>query len=275
MTLGKGRVMGKKTGKNIVIITGASSGIGQEFAMQLDGLLHRTEEIWLIARRKERMEELAKLLDIPVKVIPMDVSDEKDMAVFGKTLEFEEPRIRMLINAAGFGYMGRVDELSIEEQAAMVRVNCEALTRMTCCCLPYMTENSRLIEIASSAAFLPQTRFAVYAATKSYVLSFSMALREELKKRRIWVTAVCPGPVETEFFDKAERYGSTLAIKKLTMVPAAKVVKQALRDSRDKRAVSVCSLPIKGFHVISKALPHSWILGMMGLMYGAGKTGEK
>ncbi len=267
--------MGKKTGKNVVIITGASSGIGQEFAMQLDVLLHRTDEIWLIARRKERMDELAKLLDIPVKVIPMDVSDEKDMAVLRKILEFEEPRIRMLVNAAGFGYMGRVDELSIEEQAATVRVNCEALTRMTCSCLPYMEKNSRLIEIASSAAFLPQTRFAVYAATKAYVLSFSMALREELKKRRIWVTAVCPGPVETEFFDKAERYGSTLAIKKLTMMPVDKVVKQALRDSRDKRAVSVCGLPIKGFRVISKVLPHSCMLGIMGLMYGAGKTGEK
>lgn len=263
--------MGKRKGKNVVVITGASSGIGQEFAIQLDWLLHRTDEIWLIARRKERMEELAKLLDIPAKVIPMDVSAEEDMHAFARLLEREEPKIRILVNAAGFGLMGRVDEQSAEEQAGMVRVNCEALTRLTRHCLPYMREDSRLIQIASSAAFLPQARFAVYAATKAYVLSFSMALREELKKKRIWVTAVCPGPVETEFFDIAEKYGSTLAIKKLTMVPAAKVVKQALRDSRDKRAVSVCSLPIKAFHVMCKVFPHPWILGIMGLMYGAGK----
>ena len=95
-----------------------------------------------------------------------------------------------------------------------------------------------------------------------------MALREELKKKGIWVTAVCPGPVETEFFDIAEKYGSTLAIKKLTMVPVSKAVTQALRDSRDKKAVSVCSLPIKAFHVIAKVLPHTWMLGIMSMMYG-------
>lgn len=260
--------MSKKAGKNIVIITGASSGVGQEFAMQLDSLLYKTDEIWLIARRKERMKELSKLLDIPTKVIPMDVTDEKEMHAFTKILEIEEPKIRMLINCAGFGLMGRVDELSLEEQTAMLKVNCEALTQMTWYCIPYMEKNSRLIQLASSAAFLPQTKFAVYAATKSYVLSFSTALRGELKQKGIWVTSVCPGPVETEFFDIAEKYGSTLAIKKLTMVPVSRVVRQALRDSRDKKAISVYSLPIKGFHVISKILPHSWILGIMSMMYG-------
>lgn len=267
--------MGKKTGKNIVVITGASSGIGQEFAIQLDSLLYRTDEIWMIARRKERMKELSKLLNIPAKIIPMDLSDEKEVAAFARMLEAEEPRIRMLINCAGFGLMGRVDELSIKEQTAMLKVNCEALTQITWYCLPYMEKNSRLIQLASSAAFLPQTKFAVYAATKSYVLSFSMALREELKKKGIWVTAVCPGPVETEFFGIAEKYGSTLAVKKLTIVPVCRVVKQALRDARDKKAVSVCSLPIKAFHVVSKILPHEWILGIMSLMYGMEKKQEK
>lgn len=260
--------MEQKKGKNVVIITGASSGIGQEFALRLDSLLYKTDEIWLIARREERLRELAKLMDIPSRIIPMDVTDEQEMRAFAGMLKEEEPKIRMLINCAGFGLMGRVDALSLEEQTAMLRVNCGALTEITWYCLPYMRENSRLIQLASSAAFLPQRKFAVYAATKSYVLSFSMALREELKKKGIWVTAVCPGPVETEFFDIAEKYGSTLAVKKLTMVSAARVVKKALQDSRDKRAVSVCSLPIKAFRLIAKVLPHPWILGVMNLMYG-------
>lgn len=251
--------MGKK---NIVIITGASSGIGQEFAMQLDGILHKMDELWLIARRKERLTELARLLDIPAKIIPMDVSDENDMRAFKKILEIEDVTVRMLINSAGFGLMGPFEKLDIDEQLEMLSVNCEALTEMTYYCIPYMRKNSRIIQIASSAGFLPQRNFAIYAASKAYVLSFSRALREELKSKKIWVTAVCPGPVETEFFDIAERPGSTLGIKKWTMVSAQKVVKEALLDSYDKKALSVCSFPIKAFRVLSKAMPHSWLLGI-------------
>lgn len=256
--------MSIKTKKNIVIITGASSGLGLEFAIQLDQILHSTDELWLIARRKERLEELEKLLDIPVRIIPMDVTDEKDMAAFKNLLQRENAAIRLLINCAGFGLMGRFESLSIEEQQAMLEVNCKALTCMTYYCIPYMKKNSRIIQLSSSAAFLPQKNFAVYAATKSFVLSFSMALRTELSKKGIWVTAVCPGPVETEFFDIAEKYGTTLAIKKITMVSSQRVVKLALMDSHDRKAVSVCSLPIKAFRVVSKLIPHSFILKIVG-----------
>lgn len=258
--------MNKKQNKNIVIITGASSGLGQEFAIQLDRMLHRTDEIWLIARRKERMEELSKVLKIPTKVIPMDVTNEKDMEHFRKKLEAENPVIRILINCAGFGLMGKFHEINIEEQLGMLRVNCEALTKMTWYCIPYMHKNTRIIQLASSAGFFPQKYFAIYAASKSYVLSFSRALREELKKKGIWVTTVCPGPVETEFFDVAEKYGSTLAVKKLTMVSAQKVVRTALKDTANKRALSVCSLPIKAFHVITKIIPDALILWVINLL---------
>lgn len=240
--------------------------MGQEFAMQLDGLLHKVDEIWLIARRKDRLKELAEKLSISARVIPMDVSDEKDMFAFKKLLEVEEPVIRLLINCAGFGLMGKFDEISIEEQLGMVKVNCEALTKMTWYCVPYMKKNSRILQLASSAGFFPQKYFTVYAASKAYVLSFSRALREELKHKKIWVTAVCPGPVATEFFDIAERYGSTLAVKKMTMVSADRVVRTALKDSRDKKAVSVCSAPIKLFHTFTKIIPDSLILGVINIM---------
>ena len=251
---------------NIAIITGASSGMGQEFAVQFDALFTNMDEIWLIARRRERMEELAKVLKTKCRIIDMDVTNAVSMKQFEELLQIAKPQIRILVNCAGFGLMGSVEKLSLEEQLSMIKLNCEALMEMTYYCLPYMKANSRIIQLASSAAFLPQENFAVYAATKSFVLSFSRALNQELKKKKIYVTSVCPGPVDTEFFDIAEKYGKTLAVKKLTMVSAQRVVKQAIRDSYAKKDISVCSLPIQAFLVAGKLLPHKWIFGIMHLL---------
>ena len=145
----------------------------------------------------------------------------------------------------------------------MIRLNCEALTNITHRVIPYMRQGSRIIQMASSAAFLPQIDFAVYAATKSYVLSFSRALGEELREKGIYVTAVCPGPVDTPFFEIAEKTGSTLAIKKYTMVDADRVVDRALKDSYQKKPLSVCSIPMQAFCVATKLLPHDFYLQMM------------
>lgn len=251
--------------KKIIIITGASSGLGLEFALQLDDLFYELDEMWLIARRRERLEMLKKNLSVPARIIAMDVTKEKDICSFREMLEKENVSIRMLVNSAGLGLMGRFDKISIQEQLEMVEVNCKALTRLTYECIPYMCKNGRILQLASSAAFVPQKNFAIYAATKSYVLSFSRALREELKERSIWVTAVCPGPADTEFFERAEKYGSTLAIKKLTMVSPERVVKEALLDSYDKKALSVCSIPMKAFGLMTKIVPHGCILWATGL----------
>lgn len=248
---------------NIVIITGASSGIGQEFAIQLDSIFSNMDEIWLIARRKERLVDLSRKMKTRCRIIDMDITAPVYMEQFSELLSIAKPQIRMLINCAGFGLMGSVEGLSLKEQLAMIKLNCEALTEMTYRCLPYMKKNSRIIQMASSSAFLPQENFAVYAATKSYVLSFSQALHQELRKRRICVTSVCPGPVDTEFFDIAEKYGKTLAVKKLTLVTAPRVVRQAIRDSYKKRTISVCSLPIQAFWIASKLLPQGLIFRLM------------
>ncbi len=256
----------KKLRKSIVIITGASSGMGQEFAIQLDGILRKTDEIWIIARRRERLVELSKFLETPTRILAMDVTNKADMIHFKHQLKKENAVVRMLINSAGFGLMGAFSKLDIKEQLDMIDLNCKALTELTYHCIPHMRENSRIIQLSSSAAFLPQKNFAIYAATKSYVLSFSRALQEELRDQRIWVTAVCPGPVETEFFDIAEKYSYTLAVKKLTMVTAPQVVKRALIDSYYKRTLSVYSIPIRLFHWMCKMVPHSWILRIMNLL---------
>lgn len=252
--------------KNIIIITGASSGIGQEFALQIDTAFSNIDEIWMIARRMERLTEVGKVMEHKTKLISMDVTDEYAMDDFEELLEKEDVTVRMLVNAAGFGLMGPFDELSLEEQLNMLYVNCEALTKMTYICLPYMARGSRIIQMASAAAFLPQQDFAVYAATKSYVLSFARAINKELSDYGIYVTAVCPGPVNTEFFQIAEQYGSTLEIKKLTMITSEKCVSEALYASYRKKSLAVPGIPMKAFLLLTKLAPQEMILNIAKMM---------
>ncbi len=254
--------------KNIVIITGASSGIGMEFALQIDAHLRKTDEIWLIARNRQKLKTLAGGLRNNTRVLAMDITVDAQIDRLRDMLREELCRIRMLVNSAGYGMIGDVAELKLQEQTGMVRLNCEALTAVTRCCLPFMSRGARILQMASSASFVAQPGFAVYAATKSYVDSFSLALREELKDREIYVTSICPGPVDTPFFDIAERHGSTLSVKKLTLVTPERVVEQALRDACLKRPRSVCSWPIQAFGVLCKILPHPWITSVIRTLKG-------
>ena len=168
-----------------------------------------------------------------------------------------------LVNASGYGKIGPVERLSLEEETGMVALNCQALCAVTRLVLPYMARKGRIIQFASAAAFLPQPDFAVYAATKSFVLSYSRALNSELKPREICVTAVCPGPVKTEFFDIAETTGSIPLYKRLVMAKPEKVAALALRDSMMGKTVSVYGPLMKAFWLISKILPHGLLLTVM------------
>jgi len=251
---------------NIAIITGASSGIGMEFALQMDLCFKNIDEFWLVARRGDKLKELSRSLQHPTKIFEADITEDAQIEAIATKARKENAVVRILVNCAGFGIMGEFAGQDLSSQAGMIRLNCEALTKMTHSMLPYMRKGSRILQMASSAAFLPQPDFAVYAASKSYVLSFSRALGEELKERGIYVTSVCPGPVDTPFFDIAEKTGSTLAIKKYTMVDAKRVVCRALLDSYRKKSISVCSLPMQGFFVMTKVLPHDVLLKGMTLL---------
>lgn len=251
---------------NIIIITGASSGMGVEFALQLDYVFDHIDEIWMIARRKEAMLEVAESMVHTTRILDMDVTNAEDMQRLQHLLVKEKPVIRMLVNCAGYGVMGTFSNLNKQEQLGMIDVNCKALTHMTYMCLPYMRKNSRIIQLASSSAFMPQPDFAVYAASKAYVYRFSRALSEELRSKKIYVTAVCPGPVDTPFFDLAEKDGKTLAIKKLAMATPEKVVEKAICDSYHKRRKSVYGSYIKAFEIIAKLIPHQFILYIMRFM---------
>lgn len=253
----------KKKG-NIAIITGASSGLGREFALQIAQGYRSVEEIWLVARRRDRMEALEKqLLGRRVRIFTLDLSKEEDLEKMEDILEQEKPSIRVVVNAAGYGLIGEMEELTRQENTGMIDVNCRALTALTYMVIPYMRKNSNIIQIASSAAFMPQPKFAVYAASKAYVLSFSRALARELKPKEIYVTAVCPGPVKTEFFDIAETYEAVKVYKKLTMARADKVVRRALLDAKHQRTVSVYGGIMKAFRILCKVVPKDWLLGFV------------
>lgn len=245
---------------NVAIITGASSGIGKEFAYQIDAAYGKIDEIWLVARNKEKLNHLAEELRHNSRVFAIDITNAIGLERLENAVKKNKAVVRMLVNCAGYGIMGPFAEQDRKEQTGMIRLNCEALTNITHRMLPYMKRGSRIIQMASCAAFLPQENFAVYAASKAFVLRFSQALQMELKEREIYVTSVCPGPVDTPFFEIAERNGKTLAIKKKFMVPAEKVVQKALADSMHQKSKSVYSLPIMGMELLSKAVPHEILL---------------
>ena len=146
------------------------------------------------------------------QIFTLDITNSGKLDDLEEALSRQNAVVRILINCAGYGIMGELDQQDRDTVLGMIRLNCQALTEMTQRMLPYMRRGSRILQMASGAAFLPQPDFAVYAATKAYVLSFSRALREELKSSGIYVTAVCPGPVDTPFFDIAAANGSTLEI---------------------------------------------------------------
>lgn len=247
----------------VAIVTGASSGMGREAAIQIAKRYPDIGEIWLLARREGRLEELKNVLHVPVRILEADLSTDKGLKTLYTELKAERPDVRLLVNAAGFGKIGKTGTLPLSDETGMVRLNCEALCAVTHMVLPYMKKESRILQFASSAAFLPQPKFAIYAATKSFVLSYSRALACELRPKRIYVTAVCPGPVKTEFFDIAETTGHIPLYKRLAMADPKKVVSLAFHNSMRKKTVSVYGPLMKAFYVLTKVVPHGLLLKIM------------
>ena len=179
------------SGKKIAIVTGASSGMGREMVYLLADHFAALEEIWVIARRKDRLEELVGKVPVSLRILPFDLSDEEDLCMLSGLLKQEQPNVKILVNGAGYGKTGAAGTIPGSLSTGMVRLNDEALVAVTEMVVPYISGNSRIIQFASAAAFMPQPGFAVYAASKSFVLSYSRALAAELKKKEIYVTAVC------------------------------------------------------------------------------------
>lgn len=244
--------------KNIAVITGASSGMGRKYVEKLCSRNEAFDEIWMVARRQEPMEKIAEQWPkYRFKILPLDLSKNEDIIKYKETLKAEPVTIKLLVNNAGFGKTGRFAMVDIDHQLGMIDVNIRALTVLTHISLSYMKKGSKIINMASVAGFMPQPFFAVYAATKAYVVSFSRALRVELKDQGIKVLTVCPGPVETEFFQNA---GPVNSLKKGFFEEAEAVVAKALRDLDKGRAMSVKGIPMNALRLIAKLLPHQIIM---------------
>lgn len=253
----------------IAIITGATSGMGRRMAIELNDTISNIQEFWLFGRRADRLEELEKQLTKPCRFFTVDLQLCSARDMLKQALVEKQPEIVFLVNAAGYGQIGTIEGLSLEDQLGMVDLNIGALTAITRLCLPYMAAKSRIINFASSAAFLPQPNFAVYAASKSYVLSFSQSLAEELRTTGIRVTAVCPGPVKTEFFERAETSGHIPFYKYLFMANPEKVCRLALMDSVLGKDISIYGTSMKLLRIFSKLLPTKLIMMIMRLLNGS------
>ena len=200
----------KIDGRN-VLITGASAGIGREFARQLAG---RAQSLILVARREQRLNELRDGLtqqhpSLRIQVRETDLADLPQIEELTAWLEREHIDVDLLINNAGLGDSGPFATSDPRRNEQMMLVNMVALTSLTRRLLPQMVARRRggILNVSSSAGFLPIPNFAVYAATKAYVTSFSEALRAELRGTGVSICALCPGPVHTEFQEVANRPG--------------------------------------------------------------------
>ncbi|MBR4230636.1 MAG: SDR family NAD(P)-dependent oxidoreductase [Bacilli bacterium] len=246
--------------KNIAIVTGASSGMGKEFATTVQDNIS-VDEMWVIARRKERLEELQKEVNIPLKVIALDLSIDESFKKIGDLLKKEKPSIKLLINASGYGKFEKITSISNEDNMGMIDLNVKALTNMCLTCIPYMQRGSQIINFASVAAFQPVPYINVYAATKAYVLSFSRSLNVELKNEGIKVLAVCPFWTKTEFFDRAVTENKVIK-KYVAMYNSKDVVKKAWKDYKKGKDISIYGFNANLQRVIGKLLPHRLIMSL-------------
>jgi len=243
------------------VITGASAGLGLEFVRQLEEHFPQVECVWLVARSADKLSTAAEALKgVQARLVTLDLCDENSFGALAALLEREKPEVSLLVNNAGCGYLGNVGETALDVQCRMVDLNVRALTAMTHLVLPYMQKGGRIINLSSIASFCPNPRMTVYSSTKAYVSSFNRGLGVEVKPRGICVTAVCPGPMATEFLDVGGIAGNSKTFDVLPYCDPVKVVRGAYKASRAGRAVYTPRGFYKLYRLLAKILPQSLMI---------------
>ncbi len=251
----------------VAIITGASSGIGAEFAR---GYAGRVDELWLVARRADRMEALAKELSVKCRIITADLAKKEGIEAIRAALEAEKPEVKYLVNAAGFGDFGAFDEIDESKVEMMIDLNVKSVVLITHMVVPYMQRGGRIIQLGSGSCFTPLPYFNVYSSGKVFVLHYTKSLNFELKKYGVRATCFCPGWVHTEFLGKATAKAGVTRPRDNAMKPlldCKKVVKGCIKAADKGRAMYVTNWYTKMQHLLFKILPdpiltHLW-LGML------------
>jgi len=239
----------------IAVISGASSGIGAEFAKLLD--TYGLDELWLIAKDDGLLDKIAPELSTKTRLFPLDLTKIEAFESIKESYEAEKPEISYLVCSAGVGFNGDFKDITERQIALTVSLNCTALSLLIKTSMPYFVENTRVINIASGSGFLPQPSFAAYAASKAYVISLSRALGHELRHQKVYFTAVCPGPVDTTFFASLE---NVKEYKKKFLTSPQKVALGSLKASKKKKKIYTPTFSIKMVHLASKLLPTSLTL---------------
>jgi short-subunit dehydrogenase len=239
----------------VTLITGASAGLGVDFARQLAA---RGERLVLVARRKDRLDALATELG-NARVVALDLGQAGATQRLMADLADHGERVACLVNNAGFGLAGRFADLDGARQRQMIDLNCGALTELAHAVLPAMIAAGKgsILNVASTAAFQPGPGMAVYFATKAFVLSFSEALHEEVKAQGVTVTALCPGPTATEFGEVAGWAGNAM-IDKLS-ARSGDVVRAGIAAMDSGRAVAIPGMINKAGAQGHRLLPR-WLL---------------
>lgn len=241
----------------IAVITGASSGMGREFVYAFDKN-EQFDELWVIARREDRLLELAQKCRAKVRPIVLDLGQRDSFDAYKALLEREQPEIAVLVNAAGFGLFGVFEEMDCDRQLDIIDLNSRALTAMCHMSIPYMTQGSRIVNMGSMSSWQPVPYINVYGASKAYVLNFSRALGVELKGKGIHVMTVCPGWIQTEFFSHAIHDDTVNYFNRY--YTAEQVIAKAMKDLKKKKTVSVLGFPERMQVRLVKLLPTSLVM---------------
>lgn len=246
----------------IAIVTGASSGMGKEFVKQLAGYV-KVDEVWVIARREQALKDLQFLCPYPIRPLAYDLGKEDSFLSISALLEKEQPDVKLLVNAAGFGKFGRFEKIALADELAMIDLNCKALVAMTRIVLPYMHRGSHILQLDSLSAFQPVPFITTYGATKSFVLSYSRAMNAELKGTGIRMMAMNPGWVKTEFFGRAMETEQSDVQYFNRLYEADAVVATGLKHLyKTKKDVSIHGLPVRNQVRLVKLLPHKLVMGI-------------
>lgn len=240
---------------SIAVITGASSGIGREFAFKLRDIANITE-FWLIARNVERMEKVRDELGVPCKIISADLTKSEGIEKYRAALEEEKPEISFLVNAAGFGVFGSFDILSEDTVTDMIDLNVKATVLITHMSVPYMKAGGRIIELGSGSCFTPLPHFNIYSSSKVFVLHYTKSLNYELRPYGIRATCFCPGWVDTAFLPKSlDAPGAYVPKSMKPLLNVSKVVEGCVKASIKGRAMYVTNWYTKLQHLLFKLVP--------------------
>ena len=251
---------------SIAIITGASSGLGTCYVDAVTQVFPEVDELWLIARREDRLCQVAAAHpDKRCVVIPMDMTNMDAYQALAQRLEREKPQVQALINDAGVAGGAPFEEMDLDHMLKIVDLNCKGATAITKTCLPYVVDGGTVLAVSSTSAFVPNTNLIVYCASKSYVSALCLGLREELRHRRINVCAVCPGLMLTEMSRKGDMIELTDGQKRLPVIDPQVAAVKSLRAAKRGRAVYTTGAPYKAYRLLAKLVPHVALVKFTGL----------